>query len=128
MAAVFAPSAPPTDLEALKSGVMDTFPVQESVGPKRIALKVSECPVEEVTVFTDRAEVTRAVSVVAPSIGQYDVIIEGVTKLAVADSFRRVLSSTFHGMQVITHLHTRWLTFMQGERYWSLSHPGSVVS
>jgi hypothetical protein len=94
MAAVLAPSAPPAGPVHSKLTEIDEMSGHDSVTPKRIIRKVGECPVQEVCVFTDRAEITRAVLVEAQSSGQYDVVIEGITKLAVADSFRCVRART----------------------------------
>lgn len=38
--------------------------------------------------FTDRAEVTRAIEVDADEEGQYDVVVTSLTDLVVADSLR----------------------------------------
>ena len=55
---------------------------------KKITLKGRECAVEAVTVFTDRAEVTRSIPIDGNEAGQYEIVVTGLTELVVADSLR----------------------------------------
>jgi hypothetical protein len=60
-----------------------------AAGPARILTKVAkECSVEAVTVFTDRAEITRAIEVDADEEGLFDIVVTSLTDLVVADSLR----------------------------------------
>ena len=64
-----------------------TTPLPTGVVSKR-RLKATDCPVEAVTVFVDRAEVVRGITLQAADIGQHDIIVEGLTDLVVSDSVR----------------------------------------
>mmetsp|Transcript_3858 Transcript_3858/g.10588 ORF Transcript_3858/g.10588 Transcript_3858/m.10588 type:complete len:638 (-) Transcript_3858:297-2210(-) len=56
--------------------------------PTVITRKVSECPVSTVTVFRDRAEVTRRIVVEPEAPGLFDVVMEEVTSKINEDSIR----------------------------------------
>ncbi len=53
-----------------------------------LKIAVGDCPVEVVTVFNDRAEVTRRVQLEELTPGMYDVIVPKLTQSIVADSIR----------------------------------------
>ena len=55
---------------------------------KRWPVVAKSCGVEAVTVFTDRAEVTRVIHIDPEEVGQHEVFVEGLTELVVADSVR----------------------------------------
>lgn len=46
--------------------------------PVRIPIVVDECPVVAVTVYQDRAEVTRRVSTSVPATGTYEIFVSGI--------------------------------------------------
>eukprot|EP00727_Mastigamoeba_balamuthi_P000798 m51a1_g10715 hypothetical protein (1221) ;mRNA; r:207202-214506 len=53
---------------------------EQSTAPTTIALLAKDCPVSSVTVFNDRAEVVRTVSVDAQQPGTYEVRLQGLTQ------------------------------------------------
>ncbi len=55
---------------------------------KRWDLAITACPVGAVTVFVDRAEVTRVISLPVADVGLHEVEVVGLTELAVSDSLR----------------------------------------
>jgi len=57
-----------------------------STKPTVIKIDAKDCPVELVTVFTDRAEVVRNVKLDVSAPGYYDITVEGLTKCAIEDS------------------------------------------
>lgn len=56
--------------------------------PTVVTRTVGECPVSTVTVFRDRAEVTRRITLETEAPGLYDVVMEGVTNHINEDSIR----------------------------------------
>lgn len=54
----------------------------------KLTLDADACPVQSVTVFVDRAEVTRLVTVDLEEAGDYEVVVEGLTSCVDADSVR----------------------------------------
>jgi len=54
--------------------------------PKEIRIDAKECPIEVVTVFSDRAEVIRNVKVDIDAAGLYNIAVENITRLAMPDT------------------------------------------
>lgn len=65
-----------------------TAPPSRTPGVKKVSVPSDGCPVSAVTVYNDRAEVTRAVSALLDGVGQFDLTVEGLSQLVVADSLR----------------------------------------
>lgn len=65
-------------------------PIVPDVKPTRIVLPAIDCPVHSVTVFEDRAEVTRSINVTSQVAGRgvYEVIVEGFTSKINKESVR----------------------------------------
>lgn len=64
--------------------------------PGKVTKDVSECPVDTVTVFSDRAEVTRRVRLDFEAAGDFEVIVEGLPSCIDGDSVR--VNGTGHVM------------------------------
>ena len=83
-------ASPPKGIaSSLLAAVIDAAGGEPGAGiVQKWPLKAVDCPVYAVTVFTDRAEVTRAISLRPDEIGQHEIIVEGLSELVVADSLR----------------------------------------